>query len=435
MVRSTTRSKSDTPGRDGIARVGVQAALLLLVAVSCELPPDTPHAGACAVGSPLLIDDSTYDSLARHGAIDRVIVDPHAYFRFVHVRFASETCRRFEAVLENMPVVNLHGDAHLEQYAVTEDAAGLEDFDDSAMGPFLLDIVRFGASIDIACRLRGWPDEAPRIVARFLEGYRAAVAGTLSHVPVVSFARRARKRFNPDPERRLTLVEALSSPANQALRRRVTRVVVPYFDAQRRVDPSFGKGYFSVVDVRSLDTGVGSVLERRYLLRIQGPSEGASDDEFLELKEVRSLETVACLAREPHGAARVLRGDRLVAVRPDKLLGAVEMDGSPFWVHEWSHQYVEFEVSSVENEPEDFRDVAFAAGVQLGLGHYRELPASAAGPARSLAEQYLRSHRPQLDALTRSLADEIEQAWRCIRDRAANQRERPETEEAVRLEP
>jgi Ser/Thr protein kinase RdoA (MazF antagonist) len=42
--------------------------------------------------------------------------------------------------------VNLHGDAHLEQFAVTDASFGLIDFDDAVGGPAVIDLLRFGVS-------------------------------------------------------------------------------------------------------------------------------------------------------------------------------------------------------------------------------------------------------------------------------------------------
>lgn len=55
----------------------------------------------------------------------RVRSSPMAYFRFVNVLFASEVCRRYAGDADAMRFVNLHGDAHVEQYAVTETGRGL----------------------------------------------------------------------------------------------------------------------------------------------------------------------------------------------------------------------------------------------------------------------------------------------------------------------
>src|SRR5262245_2670755 len=56
--------------------------------------------------------------------------DPFTLFRLVNRRWNERVCTAFAG--EPMPTVRLHGDAHVEQYAFTENAYGLDDFDDSA---------------------------------------------------------------------------------------------------------------------------------------------------------------------------------------------------------------------------------------------------------------------------------------------------------------
>src|SRR5262245_11516163 len=86
--------------------------------------------------------------------IDRVRADPFTYFRFINRAWTARVCERF-ADVTNPTIVRLHGDAHVEQFAVTNDAWGLDDFDDSTRGPTFVDIVRFLGSIDLAARERG----------------------------------------------------------------------------------------------------------------------------------------------------------------------------------------------------------------------------------------------------------------------------------------
>ena len=74
------------------------------------------------------------------------------------------------------PIVRLHGDAHLEQFALTKDAWGLDDFDDSARGPAAIDIVRFLGSIDLLTRQRSWIKARDPLFDRFFDGYRRGFA-------------------------------------------------------------------------------------------------------------------------------------------------------------------------------------------------------------------------------------------------------------------
>ena len=79
--------------------------------------------------------------------IERLRADPYVYFRFVNRSWGARVCDVFGRDRRATPIVRLHGDAHLEQFAVTKDAWGLDDFDDSARGPAAIDIVRFLGSI------------------------------------------------------------------------------------------------------------------------------------------------------------------------------------------------------------------------------------------------------------------------------------------------
>src|SRR5678816_524851 len=66
--------------------------------------------------------------------IDRLRADPFTYFRFINRAWTERVCEHF-ADLTSPTIVRLHGDAHVEQFALTQDAWGLDDFDDSTRGP------------------------------------------------------------------------------------------------------------------------------------------------------------------------------------------------------------------------------------------------------------------------------------------------------------
>ena len=68
--------------------------------------------------------------------IDRLRADPFTYFRFINRAWTARVCEAF-ADVTSPTIVRLHGDAHIEQFALTKDAWGLDDFDDSTRGPRL----------------------------------------------------------------------------------------------------------------------------------------------------------------------------------------------------------------------------------------------------------------------------------------------------------
>ena len=96
-------------------------------------------------------------NLARREVIDRLRADPVAYFRFVNRPWIARVCEMFADDIRDLPIVRLHGDAHVEQFTMTTQAWGLDDFDDSVMGPALVDVVRFlGSMIWLRVSAGGW---------------------------------------------------------------------------------------------------------------------------------------------------------------------------------------------------------------------------------------------------------------------------------------
>ena len=101
--------------------------------------------------------------------------DPFNYCRFVNRSWIARVCEVFAPDLPALGTVRLHGDAHVEQFAFTSDAWGLDDFDDSARGPAPVDIIRFLGSIELAVRQRGWGSHRDALFERFFDGYQRGV--------------------------------------------------------------------------------------------------------------------------------------------------------------------------------------------------------------------------------------------------------------------
>src|SRR5262245_21727099 len=108
--------------------------------------------GAARASEPIRAEQKSLEH-ATPELIERLRADPYDYFRFVNRSWIARVCDDFSSDLEGLPVVRLHGDAHVEQFALTQDAWGIDDFDDSARGPAIVDIARFLGSIDLVCRL------------------------------------------------------------------------------------------------------------------------------------------------------------------------------------------------------------------------------------------------------------------------------------------
>src|SRR5262245_14365346 len=83
--------------------------LPLLVAVCLAL------AGAACGNRELLADRSAL-AAAPPELLSKLRADPYNYFRFVNHEWTSRVCEVFGRDLASEPIVQLHGDAHLEQY-------------------------------------------------------------------------------------------------------------------------------------------------------------------------------------------------------------------------------------------------------------------------------------------------------------------------------
>ena len=155
--RETARAGHDMPcpvvvrpGRDHRMSHALSrfAYRLVLAAVCLALTVPSP-ARAQLRPNPIALADAPPE------LIDRLRADPFTYFRFINRAWTTRVCE----ILADVPdpaIVRLHGDAHVEQFALTKDAWGLDDFDDSARGPAFVDIVSFLGSLDLAARQRGW---------------------------------------------------------------------------------------------------------------------------------------------------------------------------------------------------------------------------------------------------------------------------------------
>src|SRR5512139_2936136 len=184
--------------------------------------------GRATAADALAVDPADPRLASRPDLVAKLAGSAHGYFRFVNAPFAAETCRLFTDVAASLPEVNLHGDAHVEQYAVTSLGRGLTDFDDCTRGKAVIDLVRFGSSLLLAAREKGWSAEEWRFVREFLRGYREGVRGRGRSIPTPQLVTRARAGFKWDHAPALRQAPALIDRAplpNDAFADGITRFV------------------------------------------------------------------------------------------------------------------------------------------------------------------------------------------------------------------
>ena len=305
----------------------------------------------------------------------RMLASPHAFYRGAALLMAEDLARGPSSLLD----VQLSGDAHLSNFGVFASPErrlvfDLNDFDETAPGPFEWDVKRLAASVAIVGQALGLSKrrrrEATRVVAREYQRSMAKLA-MLSRLDawylafdVSSLNRDLRGFFRDDTlERADTLLRSLKSvsrtrayrrlvavsdagprlrsrpphlmPESElgddgALVRRTVDVVLASYPTSLVSDRAALLKQFTPVDVARQVVGVGSVGRECYLVLLTGRDE--NDLFILQVKEARS--SVVSLARGVDGVdpgERVVEGQRFLQARPDPFLGwhTLENAGGP----------------------------------------------------------------------------------------------------------
>jgi hypothetical protein len=393
-------------------RLGAAAAVLAAAAPAGAASPRGLEAPPLQIAAVLRVSPHAPDLEARPDVLRRLRATPHNYFRFVNHPFSAAVCGLFEDVRVGLPDVILHGDAHLEQYAVTSLGRGLTDFDDSARGPYVIDLVRFGVSLELAAREKGWADEDA--VLDFLRGYEDALSDPLRESPPQEVVRRSRTRFAFDHRTALRRAAALidKEPVAPA---ELAADFEAYAAALHAQDPSLPAAFFRIKTAGRLRIGIGSALDEKYLLRVEGWTASDDDDLVLEAKLVHALGHGGCLHGND-GPERVSLGMSLIARASFPYAGLFVHGGHALWVHGWTDDYVELSIESSFAESRDLRQVAYDVGIQLGHAHPREEPGKA--PDRASREALLASERAnegRIRATIDMLTDATLAAWDAFR--------------------
>jgi uncharacterized protein (DUF2252 family) len=364
----------------------------------------------------LSVDPKDPRFVGHEDLVARISASPHDYFRFINAAFAAETCRLFADVVEQMPEVTLHGDAHIEQYTVTNLGRGLSDFDDTTRGKAVIDLVRLGSSLLIAAREKGWSRDETRFVDQFLRGYRDGLSGNRLHMATPQLATRARGSFRWDHARSLLQAHEWIDKAplpNDTFADGVARFA-ELVGFGRELAPD----HFKVKRIGSLVMGVGSALDEKYLILFEGQSAAPEDDMIVEAKQIRDLERNPCM-RTDVGASRVLDGQRLIAYEPFAYAAVVPHGGKYFWMHDWTDDYQEASIETQISTPKDLRQIAYDAGVQMGRAHPKLTDGSQSKERRREVLRSFESIEARVRMAIRELAGRTDAAWRAFRQEGA----------------
>ena len=381
------------PGRAALR----SATLGLLIAAGCGAPSPTPD--VAPIEAPISAEEPEVLTSGEISLLDvevdsaGVRADPEfflsladdqfRFYRFINVAFSDAVCVHFEESLPQMPTVNLHGDAHIEQYAVTTAGRGMADYDDSSTGPAVLDLMRFAVSLRLAAEAAGLDGGGEIAVDAFFDGYRAALEDETLEADEPAICASMRETFAADRGPFLDTATGLMVPLESTEEVELRAAFASYGERLAAVVPEFDDpARFEVMALGGLNIGIGSRLDRKFLIRAQGATVDPLDDPIIEFKEVRDLSGIRCVqGGSAGGAFRVLMGLTRIAQDTDPYLAAVPMaaDGvfgeRSFWARSWFDHYREMDVRESFADPGVLAGIAFDVGVQLGIGHVLHIAA------------------------------------------------------------
>lgn len=379
----------------------------------------TPAAIATVLHEPL----ATYDFAGRESLVQSIVASPFKYLRFTSRGFAKRVCALFSDVLASLPTVNLHGDAHLEQFAVTSTGFGLVDFDDATAGPAVIDLVRFGVSLRITAREREW--DADSAIDEFLAGYRTALHHPDSELAPPDFVLRARREFSDDRLAFLTRSEASMVPLGDRDAAKARAGFARYVKLMLDEDGTKTAAFFTLKSFGNLRGGVGSALDRRLLARIEGPTPAPDDDVILEAKELRDMRDVPCVRAELIGGRfRTIVGRARLGNGEDPFLALIprgpeqSADEAPFWVQSWLPDYRELDAETDLLNEDELEQVAFHVGAQLGRGHVLHIADPFDAQLRRAELDMLRDREARIREAIATLTDETIRSWQVFREQA-----------------
>jgi hypothetical protein len=350
---------------------------------------------------------------ASEALLDKIGTSAFRYFRALAEPFKHRTCEAFRDLRWRLPSGAVHGDAHLEQFVVTDDDYGLADFDNAGFGPAIVDLVRYGASLHLACREIPGGCDPEQAVAAYFSAYRTALDHPVprSRPEIVA---RLRGRLGPQPEAWLEWAESLMQPLDPAEEKRVRNEWFRFIALMRETNPARPESFYRIRRLGSVEIGLGSALERKMLIRIEGGADDSSDDLILEARSHSLPEYRGCVWRPTGGSLNVFLLTSLLAHPLPEVFGVLPdpegVELPEIWIQSWNRGYRELSLSDVRDQA-DLNALAVDAGTQLAGHFWSTAPAPLRGHQRFTQLRAFEMTEQRARDLARSLAHEVIAEW------------------------
>jgi len=370
VQRQTGYHGAITSQRFGCAVLSsVICAAAISIGTAQNLPADRPFGDHAS----FRLDKAKLRALpAAASLIASIGENPYLYFRMLAQQYSARTCFEFRDLRWRMPSAGVHGDPHVEQFVTTANSYGLEDFDLAGFGPAVVDLVRYAASVHVACRQAGWSCNPDEVVTTYFNAYHAALDHPVQRRPpsVVARLRAAAPLDQPEWLQWATsLMRPLPEVQDQAFRRGWQRFV----QLMRDTYPDRPEAFFQIVRLGALQMGFGSGFEAKILARVAGPTALPDDDVILEVRPTKTSDGTECVSRPTHGGSmQVMMFEALLGPRLPEVVGFLPREGEreapELWVQSWDPGYRELSIANLQSQTE-LDQLALDAATQLA-GHF-----------------------------------------------------------------
>ncbi len=343
--------------------------------------------------------------------LDRMTANPFAFYRGSAAIQAADLTDGPRTGVD----VTICGDAHVANFGIYASPErslvfDLNDFDESAYGPWEWDLKRFITSVVLAARQRGFREAKVRAAAlEAAAAYRTALRqmtrlGVLDRYYIRAdvgiggraltsqqvldraieaasrrtSARVARKITRRAADGAMTIVEnpPLLAHVPEATEQNVLGIIRAYL-ATVPADIAVLLSQYVATDAARRVVGVGSVGTRCYIIVLTGP---AGEPLVLQVKEATESVTVefggATAGRAPvfddrahrdEYGHRVVANQRVLQAVSDPFLGYVNTDGHAFYIRQFRDQNVSIDTETLDFRP--FADYVDACGTVLARAH------------------------------------------------------------------
>ncbi len=265
----------------------------------------------------------------------------------------------------NMPVVLVHGNPHIENFVISDQGAGMVDFDRSRMGGYAWDIVRFLGSLALKSSNAKESFLSKTVLSFFLEGYNRGFSNPEKPYKEIisSHARAEYKVWFESVEKYLE--------ANIKWTKRLRKGSIPTTDPflLKLVKSYFKsrglKDYSSKYKIEEAGTATGTFGNLRYLVLLSHLKKDKKV--FIEIKSVyKDQDNDFYYNPYKNHAVRMIEASKVYAPGLEQKLGFSIVDGEEYWGRE-----IPIKSGKIKSELSELEqvDMAFSVGSQLGRGH------------------------------------------------------------------